>query len=69
MMYELNRNRVTDPSLPEMVEVALKVLQRNPQGFFLLVEGEDQLVTPKGESAAETSRPGAPFARSLPRLP
>ncbi|XP_066492925.1 alkaline phosphatase, tissue-nonspecific isozyme [Tiliqua scincoides] len=39
MMYELNRNHVMDPSLPEMVEVALKVLQRNPQGFFLLVEG------------------------------
>ncbi|KAJ6656760.1 hypothetical protein lerEdw1_003091 [Lerista edwardsae] len=39
MMYELNRNHETDPSLPEMVEAALKVLQRNPRGFFLLVEG------------------------------
>lgn len=40
MMYELSRNPETDPSLPEMVQAALKVLQRNPRGFFLLVEGE-----------------------------
>uniref|UniRef100_A0A8D0DXQ9 Alkaline phosphatase n=1 Tax=Salvator merianae TaxID=96440 RepID=A0A8D0DXQ9_SALMN len=39
MMYELNRNNETDPSLTEMVEVALKILQKNPLGFFLLVEG------------------------------
>ncbi|XP_042336192.1 alkaline phosphatase, tissue-nonspecific isozyme [Sceloporus undulatus] len=39
LMYELNRNNETDPSLTEMVAVALKVLQRNPLGFFLLVEG------------------------------
>lgn len=40
MMYELNRNNQTDPSLTEMVSVAIKVLQKNPHGFFLLVEGE-----------------------------
>ncbi|XP_039364932.1 alkaline phosphatase, tissue-nonspecific isozyme isoform X2 [Mauremys reevesii] len=39
MMYELDRNVHTDPSLTEMVEVAIKILQRNPRGFFLLVEG------------------------------
>ncbi|XP_061457182.1 alkaline phosphatase, tissue-nonspecific isozyme [Rhineura floridana] len=39
MVYELNRNNETDPSLTKMVEVALKILQRNPLGFFLLVEG------------------------------
>uniref|UniRef100_A0ABM5EK38 Alkaline phosphatase n=2 Tax=Pogona vitticeps TaxID=103695 RepID=A0ABM5EK38_9SAUR len=39
MMYELNRNNETDPSLTEMVEVALKILRKNPHGFFLLVEG------------------------------
>ncbi|XP_062821827.1 alkaline phosphatase, tissue-nonspecific isozyme [Anolis carolinensis] len=39
LMYELNRNKETDPSLTEMVDVALKVLQKNPLGFFLLVEG------------------------------
>jgi len=30
---------VTDPSLSEMVEVAIKILSKNPKGFFLLVEG------------------------------
>ncbi|KAJ8780882.1 hypothetical protein J1605_000925 [Eschrichtius robustus] len=40
MQYELNRNNVTDPSLSEMVEMAIKILSKNPKGFFLLVEGE-----------------------------
>ncbi|KYO24632.1 hypothetical protein Y1Q_0023293 [Alligator mississippiensis] len=39
LMYELDRNNQTDPSLTEMVEVAIKILQKNPKGFFLLVEG------------------------------
>ncbi|XP_043851698.1 alkaline phosphatase, tissue-nonspecific isozyme-like [Dromiciops gliroides] len=39
MPYELDRNNQTDPSLTEMVEVAIKILSRNPKGFFLLVEG------------------------------
>ncbi|KAG8142233.1 hypothetical protein E2320_006175 [Naja naja] len=39
MMYELNRNNQTDPSLTEMVMVAIRILQKNPRGFFLLVEG------------------------------
>ncbi|XP_070615486.1 alkaline phosphatase, tissue-nonspecific isozyme [Erythrolamprus reginae] len=39
MMYELNRNHQTDPSLTEMVTVAIQMLQKNPRGFFLLVEG------------------------------
>lgn len=30
---------MTDPSLSEMVEVAIKILSKNPKGFFLLVEG------------------------------
>lgn len=30
---------MTDPSLSEMVEVAVKILSKNPKGFFLLVEG------------------------------
>lgn len=40
MQYELNRNNVTDPSLSEMVDVAIKILSKNPKGFFLLVEGK-----------------------------
>lgn len=39
MMYDLERNRETDPSLTEMVEVAIKILRKNPNGFYLLVEG------------------------------
>ncbi|XP_011935672.1 PREDICTED: alkaline phosphatase, tissue-nonspecific isozyme isoform X2 [Cercocebus atys] len=39
MEYELNRNNVTDPSLSEMVVVAIQILRKNPKGFFLLVEG------------------------------
>ncbi|KAG8430501.1 hypothetical protein GDO86_020483, partial [Hymenochirus boettgeri] len=39
MSYELERNQSTDPSLPEMVEMAIKILRKNPKGFFLLVEG------------------------------
>nr|XP_021393567.1 alkaline phosphatase, tissue-nonspecific isozyme [Lonchura striata domestica] len=39
MMYELDRNNNTDPSLSEMVSVAIRMLQKNPRGFFLLVEG------------------------------
>ncbi|XP_069468271.1 alkaline phosphatase-like [Ambystoma mexicanum] len=39
MKYELQRNNDTDPSLTEMVDVAIKILQKNPKGFFLLVEG------------------------------
>lgn len=42
MQYELNRNNVTDPSLSEMVEVAIRILNKNPKGFFLLVEGRAQ---------------------------
>ncbi|OCT71036.1 alkaline phosphatase, tissue-nonspecific isozyme [Xenopus laevis] len=39
MPYELERNTTMDPSLPEMVEMAIKILGKNPMGFFLLVEG------------------------------
>ncbi|XP_078740690.1 alkaline phosphatase-like, partial [Lampetra fluviatilis] len=38
MVYELDRNVTMDPSLVEMVQVALKILTKNPKGFFLLVE-------------------------------
>ncbi|KAK5872043.1 hypothetical protein PBY51_012778 [Eleginops maclovinus] len=37
--YDLERNSETDPSLTEMVEVAIKILKKNPSGFYLLVEG------------------------------
>ncbi|KAM3924034.1 alkaline phosphatase, tissue-nonspecific isozyme-like isoform 1-T2 [Leptodactylus fuscus] len=39
LVYELDRNKTTDPSLLEMVRVAISILKKNPKGFFLLVEG------------------------------
>uniref|UniRef100_A0A3Q2PTI0 alkaline phosphatase n=1 Tax=Fundulus heteroclitus TaxID=8078 RepID=A0A3Q2PTI0_FUNHE len=37
--YELERDRSMDPSLTEMTEKAIKILSKNPKGFFLFVEG------------------------------
>ncbi|XP_031758221.1 intestinal-type alkaline phosphatase isoform X2 [Xenopus tropicalis] len=39
MKYELNRNITTDPSIVELTEIAIRLLQRNPNGFYLFVEG------------------------------
>lgn len=39
LTYDLERNNETDPSLTEMVDVAIKILRKNPNGFYLLVEG------------------------------
>lgn len=40
MQYEAHRDLTLDPSLTEMTEAALRVLSRNPSGFYLFVEGE-----------------------------
>uniref|UniRef100_A0A8D2D1G8 Alkaline phosphatase n=1 Tax=Sciurus vulgaris TaxID=55149 RepID=A0A8D2D1G8_SCIVU len=39
LKYEMDRDPVQDPSLMEMTEVALRLLSRNPRGFYLFVEG------------------------------
>ncbi|XP_037377824.1 intestinal-type alkaline phosphatase-like [Talpa occidentalis] len=39
MSYEILRDPNQDPSLMEMTEAALRLLSRNPKGFFLFVEG------------------------------
>ncbi|KAM6122152.1 intestinal-type alkaline phosphatase-like [Pterocles gutturalis] len=39
MTYDLVRNRTLDPSLAEMTEAAITILSRNPNGFYLFVEG------------------------------
>ncbi|XP_006893599.1 PREDICTED: intestinal-type alkaline phosphatase [Elephantulus edwardii] len=39
LKYEVNRDPNLDPSLLEMTEAALRVLSRNPRGFYLFVEG------------------------------
>lgn len=42
--YELERDTSMDPSLTEMTEKAIKILQKNPKGYFLFVEDK---YTPK----------------------
>ncbi|XP_073426260.1 alkaline phosphatase, tissue-nonspecific isozyme-like isoform X4 [Dendrobates tinctorius] len=37
--YELVKNASSAPTLTEMVDVAIRILQKNQRGFFLLVEG------------------------------
>ncbi|MFX8274210.1 alkaline phosphatase, partial [Acinetobacter baumannii] len=41
MNYELDRkkNNVDEPSLADMTEKAVRVLQKNGKGYFLMVEG------------------------------
>ena len=44
MQYEYERRsakEVTEPSLAQMTENALRVLKRGDKGYFLLVEGKD----------------------------
>ncbi|KFW81459.1 Intestinal-type alkaline phosphatase, partial [Manacus vitellinus] len=38
MKYSLVRNTTLDPSLTEMMEAAITILSRNPEGFYLFVE-------------------------------
>lgn len=42
LQYENERNKGPEgmPSLPEMVEVAIKVLKKNSNGYFLMVSKE-----------------------------
>ena len=42
MNYEVDRINDTagEPSLKEMTEKAIKILSKNPKGYFLFVEGE-----------------------------
>ena len=41
MQYEVDRLNDTagEPSIAEMTEKAIQILQKNPKGYFLLVEG------------------------------
>ena len=48
MAYDIDRfdphyEKEGEPSLAEMTEAAIKILQKNPKGFFLLVEGKYKL--------------------------
>ncbi|KAL1770695.1 alkaline phosphatase, placental-like [Sigmodon hispidus] len=39
LKYDVHRDPTQDPSLAEMTEVAVRMLSRNPRGFYLFVEG------------------------------
>lgn len=39
MQYHLDADPITEPTLAELTEVAIKSLSRNEKGFFLFVEG------------------------------
>ncbi|SFN05018.1 alkaline phosphatase [Formivibrio citricus] len=39
MKYELDRDPAKEPSLAEMTRKAIELLSKNPNGFFLMVEG------------------------------
>lgn len=39
MQYEVDRNATLEPSLTEMTEKAIEILQNNENGYYLLVEG------------------------------
>lgn len=39
LSYEIDRDSVSEPSLAEMTARAIELLQRDPEGFFLMVEG------------------------------
>lgn len=41
LRFEVDRDPKLDPSIVEMTEKAIRILQKNPKGFFLLVEGEE----------------------------
>lgn len=41
LRYEADRDPKMDPSIVETTEKAIRILRKNPKGFFLLVEGED----------------------------
>lgn len=40
LRFEADRDPNMDPSIVETTEKAIRILQKNPKGFFLLVEGE-----------------------------
>lgn len=41
LQFEADRDPKMEPSIIETTEKAIRILRKNPKGFFLLVEGED----------------------------
>lgn len=54
MKYEIYRDPTQDPSLAEMTEVAVRMLSRNPKGFYLFVEGEWSCLAERGGDGSST---------------
>lgn len=40
MAYEIDRDPSVEPSIVEMTEKAIELLEKNENGYFLLVEGK-----------------------------
>jgi alkaline phosphatase len=40
MAYNCTANRTKEPTLAEMTKYAIESLQKDPNGFFLFVEGK-----------------------------
>ena len=40
MQYEVDRDPSAEPSLAEMTQKAIEILENDEDGFFLLVEGK-----------------------------
>ena len=47
MQYSYDRDQEKEPSLSEMTVKALEILQKNDNGFFLMVEGEKIILVKK----------------------
>lgn len=43
LRFEAERDQSMDPSIVETTEKAIRILQKNPNGFFLLVEGDKRI--------------------------
>ncbi|XP_034567255.1 intestinal-type alkaline phosphatase-like isoform X1 [Notolabrus celidotus] len=65
--YELERDPTMDPSLTEMVEKAIRILSRNPKGFFLFVEGGRIDHAHHGGQAKKALHETVEFDRSIGR--
>lgn len=43
MDYVTDADANLDPSLPEMTKAAIDILSKNPNGFFLFIEGTSDI--------------------------
>ncbi|KAM7387970.1 hypothetical protein PAMP_024174 [Pampus punctatissimus] len=53
--YELERDSSMDPSLTEMMEKAIKILRKNPKGFYLFVEDKGRIDHGHHDGKAKTA--------------